>query len=426
MIDRLKPKSEFSRNVLTLMTGTTIAQAIPIAITPILTRLYTPEEFGLLALFMSISGVLAAIATMRYELAIMLPRNNEEASDVFWLSIMISGGISLILLFIVMFFGGDISVILGSLEIAAWLYLVPISVFFTGIYQSLNYWNTRAKQFPNVAKSKVLQTTMVSSTQLALGYSVFKGAGLILAATFGQVVSTVYLIGKLRRDSGLKSFRFKGLIAASKKYKKFPLVSAWGALFNKFALQMPIFVITKFFSAGMAGQFSLTYRVLNVPMALIGTSVSQVLFQKIVELHDQQPEKLKVYLLQIFFLLLLPMIPMIVVLFFWGEQIFQVVFGLDWVGAGTIASTLSFAVAIKFAVSPLSMVLAMDHNLKLGTLWQTLYLVTLTLTLLWASQFELEKFVIIFVIHEVILYTIYFTFILKGAENMKENQQGVR
>ncbi len=424
MIKRLKPQSEFSRNVLTLMTGATIAQAIPIAITPILTRIYTPEDFGLLALYVSISGVLAAIATMRYELAIMLPKNKEEASDVFWLSIIISGVISAILLFIVIFWGASIGFILGAPEVVAFLYLVPISVFLTGVYQALNYWNTRAKKFSNIAKTKVLQTTTVSSSQLALGSSVFKSKGLILASIFGQVVSTTYLVRKVRRDGGLKSFSLEGSIAVSKKYKKFPLVSTWGVLLDKSALQMPVFVLTKFFSASMVGQFSLTFRVLNLPMALIGASVSQVLFQKIVEINDRQPEKLKVYLLQLFFLLSLPMIPLIVGLFLGGEQLFQIVFGPAWVGAGSMAATLSFAVAIRFAVSPLSMVLAMDHNLKLGALWQALYFVTLTFTLLWASKFELEEFVIIFVIHEVILYMIYLAFIIRGAGRMKINKQG--
>ena len=79
MLKHLKPKSEFGRNVLTLMTGTTIAQAIPIAISPILTRIYTPEDFGVFALYISISTIFAVIVTGRYELAIMLPKKNKDA-----------------------------------------------------------------------------------------------------------------------------------------------------------------------------------------------------------------------------------------------------------------------------------------------------------------------------------------------------------
>jgi O-antigen/teichoic acid export membrane protein len=82
MIRRLKPKSEFGRNVLTLMTGTTIAQSIPVAITPILTRLYTPEDFGLLAVFVALTAILGSIANGRYELAIMHPEKDEESINI--------------------------------------------------------------------------------------------------------------------------------------------------------------------------------------------------------------------------------------------------------------------------------------------------------------------------------------------------------
>ena len=83
MLTKLKPKSEFTRNVLTLMTGTTIAQAIPIAISPILTRLYTPKDFGVLALFVAITSIFGSIANGRYELAIMLPKKDEDAINIF-------------------------------------------------------------------------------------------------------------------------------------------------------------------------------------------------------------------------------------------------------------------------------------------------------------------------------------------------------
>ena len=94
MLNKLKPKSEFSRNVLTLMTGTTIAQAIPIAISPILTRLYTPEDFGVVGLFGAISGIFGAIATGKYELAIMLPKKDEDAINIFALGFILTSLIS--------------------------------------------------------------------------------------------------------------------------------------------------------------------------------------------------------------------------------------------------------------------------------------------------------------------------------------------
>ncbi len=205
------------------------------------------------------------------------------------------------------------------------------------------------------------------------------------------------------------------MIDAAVQFRRFPLFSMWGAIFDRLAIQMPIFMLSKYFATESTGQFSLTFRVMNVPLSLVGVSVSQVLFQKVVELYNRDSPELRVFAIKIFILLLLPMVPMILIFWFWGEEIFAFIFGSQWAFAGEIASVLCIAAAVRFAVSPLSMILAMDHNLKLGTLWQFLYLVTLTVTLLWAKQFDLMDFVSIFVAHEVVLYLIYFAFILKGT-----------
>ena len=169
MIQRFKPKSEFSRNVLTLMTGTTIAQAIPIAISPILTRIYTPEDFGVLALYISLVSIFSVIATLRYELAIMQPRQNDDAAALVVLSVVITSGISLFLLVGILVFNEKIQALFGNDEIGAWLFLCPVSVFLTGLYQALNYWNTRKKQYKKIASSKISQGVSASATQVGFG-----------------------------------------------------------------------------------------------------------------------------------------------------------------------------------------------------------------------------------------------------------------
>ena len=130
MLKRFKPKSEFNRNILTLMTGTTIAQAIPIAISPILTRIYTPEDFGIFAIFLAITLIIGSIANGRYELAIMIPKKDEDAINIFALGFIITTSISLLLLVLVLIFQKYFIFLLKNEEIGVWLYFVPISVFF--------------------------------------------------------------------------------------------------------------------------------------------------------------------------------------------------------------------------------------------------------------------------------------------------------
>ena len=143
MNDSLNLKSDFNKNVLTLMTGTTISQAIPIAISPILTRIYSPEDFGLLAIFLALSTIFGSIANGRYELAIMLPKKDEDAINVFALGLIICSIFSLILVVIILLFNNHFIKILGNEDFYLWLHFVPLSVFLFGIWNLLNYFNNR-------------------------------------------------------------------------------------------------------------------------------------------------------------------------------------------------------------------------------------------------------------------------------------------
>src|SRR5680860_1336201 len=134
IIKRILPKGEFNRNVLTLMTGTGIAQVIPLAITPILTRIYSPEQFGVFALFIAIASSLSIVATGRYELAIMLPRKDTDAANITVLSMIINCFVSSLLFIIAWQFNDQITNLLGSRAISTWLYFVPLTVFLNGIY----------------------------------------------------------------------------------------------------------------------------------------------------------------------------------------------------------------------------------------------------------------------------------------------------
>ena len=126
--------------MITLMTGTAIAQAIPIAVSPILTRLYSPSDFGVFAVYMAVTAVLSVIATGRYEQVVMLPQKDEDAANVVVLSLIVSTFFSLIFLVIVATWNSSITALLGNPEISGWLYLIPLSVLSMGVYNKFTYW----------------------------------------------------------------------------------------------------------------------------------------------------------------------------------------------------------------------------------------------------------------------------------------------
>ncbi|HGF7371952.1 TPA: lipopolysaccharide biosynthesis protein, partial [Vibrio cholerae] len=391
----------FSKNVLTLMTGTGIAQAIPIAIIPILTRMFSPEDFGLLALYAACVSILGVVATGRYEIAIMLPKDDEDARLLLQLSMLVALFFSLLISIPISIWNAQIARFLGNEDIAVWLYLVPVSVLFTGIYQALTYWNNRQKKFINTAVSRVNQSLFQGFVQTSLGFLQVSG-GLIWGQFIGIVSGSIYLLKKDRSYKSLiKKTKINSIQKQGIKYHKFPTYGVWGALCDAGAVQMPVILLTKFYSNSVTGMFSLTFRVLNMPTSIISSAIAQVLFQKVVEISQTEPEKLNLYIIKMFLLLFVIYLPAVPILFIWGESLFSIIFGNEWSQAGVYAGYLVIAVAVRFAVSPLSAVLGLEQNIKMGVLWQVLYLCTITVTLYFFSSLSIEEFLIAFVVHEV-------------------------
>jgi O-antigen/teichoic acid export membrane protein len=222
-----------------------------------------------------------------------------------------------------------------------------------------------------------------------------------------------------KEDQALpKKIKRNRILANARKFKKFPKMSAWGGLVDTAATQMPIFIVTKIFGVAITGMYGMTFKVLNTPMALISNSISQVIFQKVAALHKKQPELLFNFVLKIFLLLLAIAIPFVVLIGFFGVELFSFVFGQNWAMAGYFAKMLSVAVAVRFTVSPLSSVLALNHNVERGVRWQLTYFITITATLIAASGLEINNFLLVFVIHEVVLYGLYLYIILVASRGI--------
>lgn len=156
MLQKLIPKSRYARNVVTLMTGTGLAQAIPIAISPILTRLYTPEDFGVFAFYVSLCAIFAVFVTGKYELAIVAPKRSSESINLVALTMVLSIFVSLILLCMVLLWGKDLAMLLEHPEIQSWLYFAPLSSMILGCYHALNFWANRRSRYKSMAVSRVV------------------------------------------------------------------------------------------------------------------------------------------------------------------------------------------------------------------------------------------------------------------------------
>ena len=423
MINKFKPKSEFSRNVLTLMTGATIAQAIPIAISPILTRIYTPEDFGVLALFVAITAILGSIVNGRYELAIMLPKKDEDAINIFALGFIITCFISLILLILVLVFNDYFTKLLGNEEISFWLYFVPIAVFFTGIWNILNYFNNRKKQYKDIAKATIIKSILTAIVQLSVGFIKSGVTGLISGQIVSQLFANTKLFSNIIKDKLLLSRISKvKIIALAKRYKDFPRFSMPGALSNTVSSQLPSLFIPKIFTLTISGNFFLANKIVNLPASLISGSVSQVLLQNLTENKNKKLESLPL-LINTLKKLIFIALPITIMGYILSPYIFPFLFGENWVISGEIAQYLFLIFFVHFSISPLSASFVPAMELKKGALWQYLYCSTSIIfySIVMYIDLDLDSFLIFLIIHEYILYLIFLYLIFLSVKKMDKD-----
>jgi lipopolysaccharide exporter len=360
--------SSFATDVFKLVTGTTLAQVITILASPVITRLYGPEAFGFLAIFTSITSILGVIACMRYELAIMLPKTDEEAANLLGLCLicvtLVSG-----LMVLALYFGGDALLsLLRAPGLGSYLILVPPFIFISGVFVALNYWNSRTKHFGRLSVARVTRSLATTGTQLGAGFAGYvTGGSLIGANIVGSAVSTGVLGSQIWRDDRAllrSSISWKGMLKGLKRYKKFPLIDSGSALLNTISWQLPALLLTAFFSPVVVGFYSLGFMVLQMPMSLIGGAIAQVFFQRATEAYHQGSlasltENIFVVLLK---LSVFPMLLLAVI----GEDLFLIVFGAAWGEAGIYSQLLSIWGIFWFISSPLSTILNVREKLTVG------------------------------------------------------------
>jgi len=416
---RLKPKSEFTKNVLTLMTGTTIAQAIPVAISPILTRLYSPKDFGVLALFVAITSIFGSIANGRYELAIMLPKKDEDAINILALGFIINVVLSLFLLLVVVVFHDNIVNLLNNKEIYPWLYLVPVSVFLMGLFNLLNYFNNRKKFYKDLAKANIYKSIGMAGVQLSFGFLKTGAFGLISGQIFSQIISNTKLFFNVKKLGLFGGIRKVKMIAMGKRYKDFPKFTMWSVLANTLSTHLTNILISSFYSVKTLGFYSLAQRILGMPSSLIGGSIGQVFFEEATKEKHQTGKAIKTFNSTLKKLLIIA-IPSFMLLYFIVEDLFGFVFGKEWVVAGNYAKILIPWFCIRFISSTLSITNVVFEKNKNGLYINIILLITSILSITFSAYFNLnvEKFLIIYSLLmgvEYAIFVVYYYCLSKGV-----------
>ena len=352
---RLIIHSEFFKNVFTLISGTSFVQIISVGIYFILSRLYTDEDFGIFAIYMSILGITNIVATGKYELAIMMPSEDRKAMNLAGLTGTISILVSLFLLLLVALFGKQLAALLGNEAVAPWLWLIPLSTFLNGIYQSLNYWKNRNKRFRRITAANVGQSLSNSAVKLGGGALIPGPFGLIAGSVSGQLTGfIVFLTGFLKHDrQKMNWIRREEMKQVAKEFYRFPKYNMLHAVVNSFSGSLPVFVLTSWFSTGAAGLYAFGLAMVFRPMNLITTAFSQVFSQRVISRENQREMILPELKAMLWRMFQFSFIPFCLVAVF-APAVFAFAFGSAWETAGEYTRILIPWLFILFLAAPYS------------------------------------------------------------------------
>jgi O-antigen/teichoic acid export membrane protein len=354
-----KPGTGFAANVLKLVSGSASAQVLSILAAPLVARLLAPEAFGAAALFVSITGVISAVVGMRYELSIVLPKEDEEAANTAAVSLFFICLTTLATAGFVAVATAPMLRLFHAPELAPYMWLAPVNVFLNGIYAPLSYWATRKGRFGRLTISQVASTSFFVVAQIAAGLSGHSSGGAIIVLTVASVFVGTFALGAQTVIEPARLFarkvRYASMLAALKRYSNFPKYSTASAVLSNLGWQMPTFILSAFFSANVVGQYTLGNRVLRIPVNLLGANIATVFFQHASEANHKgtltaSVETMFQYLARIWIFpsLMLGLI---------GKELFAVAFGGRWAEAGIYTQILSAYVLFWFMSVPLGIAL---------------------------------------------------------------------
>ena len=336
-----------------MVLGTIIGQLLVIISSPVLTRLYTPEDFGIFAIYVSIYSFITIVSSLRYELAIPLPKLDATAWSIIVLSLTLvaitvastGGGVFI--------FGNDFVAILNTPAFEPYLWLLPIGILIGGSHKIFNFWMLRKKTFRVIAVARVFQGGGMSLFQIVLGFFQLSSLGLIIGHIMGFFMGLILFIKAAVKSNDMKirQVKLSNVKSVSKRYSDFPKYSTWSDMLNVFGTQFPMLLIASLYTPVAAGLYLLANRVANAPVALVAESVGKVFMAEAVSVRGGR--KLPVLSLNVFRALLRIGLGPLIMIAIVAPELFGIIFGEKWIEAGLYLQLMTPWVASVFIFVPL-------------------------------------------------------------------------
>lgn len=367
------PDRRFVTSTFILGVGMLVAQVISFGISPVLTRLYVPEGFGTLAVFMSVVNIIGVVATGRYELAVMLPADDEEAINIVQLSIF-TLMLTTLLMWGILFMGVKVIPFVRRWQLPnAVIHLMPAGIFSLGVYNTYSYMILRKKYIKQLSISHVVRSSVTAATQTVGGLCRFV-IGLPIGVAIGYFVAALYLRRLINPRIGFK-MKLHDIKRLAKRYRKFPTYSTASILLNTVARESPSILLAYLWGTQVAGFYYLGQRVIGMPLTLACSTIGRIFLQRAAEEQRTTGTATRSLRETLRFVGLLSVIPFPLLMIF-APRFFAVVFGTEWYTAGIFARVLVPLWWIRFIVVPITTVFEIFQRQEMTTVWNLCLCIT--------------------------------------------------
>ena len=341
-----------------------LAQVIGIAALPIITRLYGPADLGILAVYSSFLSIAVVTASLRYESAYAIPRQDETAANLFALCLVLLAVTSTVFALVVFLVGDLFTGTFSPGLPGQYLWLLVPGFFGAGLYSILNYWAIRQRDYPRVASTRVNQSASGAASKILLGLLSAGPAGLIV----GHIVSQAAGIGTFVRRmwkterKNLSQVSVDGIRAVAKEYWSFPAFNLPASVVNTLSLQLPTFMLLAIYGSQTVGLYALAQNLLVLPGSIISTALAQVYLGEASKLVREGSSEIRSLYVTTIRQLALVAVPAIGLLALAAPFLIPIIFGGAWAEAGWYCLPLALMMIPQFVSTPTSRLTIYGYN----------------------------------------------------------------
>ena len=334
------PRGGFFRGAATIVAGTGAAQVVTLVTAPIVTRLYSPADFGVFAAALALLNILITISCLSYDLAIPLPESDDAAANVLAVALLSTAATTVGTVLVIWLTGGSFLILIGAASLAPYVLLLALGQFVGGSVAAMIAWAVRTRAYSEIAANRLAQSLVQAGGQVGLGLLGAGPAGLFIGTLAAGLAGSSRLARRAWRGNA-NAFRrvsLAGIRTAAGRYRRFAILATPSNLLNQLSLQAPMLLVVALFGTSVGGQFALAQRMVALPATLIAGAVGQAYLGEAARRAQQAPEDLQGLFVRTTRSLALTALGPFLLAIVLAPVLFGIIFGQDWVEAGVFVA----------------------------------------------------------------------------------------